>query len=242
MAVTSVTSRTIFKNSLARRPAWHLVDASEHVLGRLAAQIAVVISGKHKPCWDPSVDCGDYVVVVNSEKIQLSHPSKWLHKRYRWHTGYPGGLKEVSAQRMLERHPTRLLEAAVSGMLPKNRLRQPREKKLRLFEGSAHTHHAQLEDPLNRLQLDALSFPWFRSRPSDADPLADPTYQPGWMLSFENEGDFIVAHGMPLAPLPRAKQARKEWSSTQQIAEFEQALLKLHQSRVDSFDVELTKE
>lgn len=225
----AVTTRTAFASALARRPAWHLVDAREHILGRLATQIARVINGKHKPCWEPSFDCGDYVVVINCDQIKLSHPAKWQHKTYRWHTGWPGGLKEVTAQRMLDTHPTRLLEKAVHGMLPKNRLLQGRERKLRLFAGPAHPHQAQIEDPLNQAQLQALAFPWQTARPTDTDPLADPAFHPGWMLHFESEGDFTVAHGMRLAPRPRSKVALKNWRPSDQLKDFSDALDKHYQ-------------
>ena len=129
---------------------------------------------------------------------------------------------------MLETHPTRLLEAAVHGMLPKNRLLPGREKKLRLFDGPEHLHQSQIDDELNRMQIEALNFKWQKARPADMDPLADPQYYPGWMLHFENDGDFLVAHGMEMAPKPKSKAQLPNWRPSTQIQAFESALEKKH--------------
>merc|ERR1712071_653618 len=101
---------------------WHLIDASDQTVGRLATTIASLLKGKHKPTYRPNGDCGDYVVVINSEKVQFSG-KKWGDKYYRWHTGYPGGLKERKASDMLERKPTEILRKAVLGMLTRTNLR-----------------------------------------------------------------------------------------------------------------------
>jgi large subunit ribosomal protein L13 len=224
----AATTRAIFSSALVRRPVWHLVDASEHILGRLATQIAMVISGKHKPCWEPSMDCGDYVVVINADRIQLSHPNKWQHKKYRWHTGWPGGLKEVTAQRMLDTHPERILEAAVSGMLPKNRLRDDRMRKLRLFSGTEHPHQPQIDDPINRQLLDSLNIDWKKSRPANVDPLTNMHFHPGWMLHFEQDGDFMVAHAMKMKPKPSSRAEIRKWQPSQQLPAFETAVQKYY--------------
>jgi large subunit ribosomal protein L13 len=121
---------------------WFLVDADGKVLGKLATRIAAILRGKHKPIFAPHVDVGDHVVVVNAEKVHLSG-RKRTDKLYRWHTGYLGGLREVRADDMLKTHPERVIEWAVQGMLPKNRLGRAMAKKLKVYRGSAHPHDAQ---------------------------------------------------------------------------------------------------
>lgn len=125
---------------------WHLVDASDQTVGRLAAQIAPILKGKHKPTFMPNRDIGDVVVVVNAEKVKLSG-KKWDDKLYRWHTGYPGGLKERPAKAMLERNPTKILRKAIVGMLYRNNLRQSyMERRLKIYTGPTHPHTAQLPE------------------------------------------------------------------------------------------------
>jgi large subunit ribosomal protein L13 len=121
---------------------WYVVDADGQVLGRLATRVATILRGKHKPSFSPHLDVGDHVVVVNAEKVQLTG-RKLKDKQYRWHTGYIGGLKEVKAETMLRTHPERVIEWAVEGMLPKNRLGRSMAKKLKVYRGGAHPHDAQ---------------------------------------------------------------------------------------------------
>ena len=121
---------------------WYLVDAREQVLGRLATEIASVLMGKNKPTYTDFLDTGDFVVVVNAEKIKLTG-KKWDDKMYYSHSGYPGGLKEVSAKRLLEKHPERIVEFAVKGMLPKNKLGRRMLKRLKVYTGGEHPHAAQ---------------------------------------------------------------------------------------------------
>lgn len=126
---------------------WFVVDAEGQVLGRLATRVATVLRGKHKPIFTPHLDVGDHVVVINAEKVQLTG-RKLKDKLYRWHTGYIGGLKEVSAETMLRTHPDRVIEWAVEGMLPKNRLGRAMAKKLKVYRGAEHPHEAQQPQPL----------------------------------------------------------------------------------------------
>ncbi len=121
---------------------WIVIDAEGQTLGRLATQIAVLLRGKHKPIYSPSVDCGDYVVVVNAEKIQVTG-RRLDQKKYYRHSGYPGGLKEITLRRQLEIYPTRVIEAAVRGMLPKNKLGRKMFKKFKAYAGPEHPHEAQ---------------------------------------------------------------------------------------------------
>ncbi len=126
---------------------WHVVDATGQTLGRLATQVAYILRGKHKPIYSSSVDTGDYVIVVNAEKIHVTG-RKLDQKIYYRHSGYPGGLKTVTLRNLLQRHPTRVIEHAVRGMLPKNRLGRRMFKKLKVYAGPDHPHAAQRPRPL----------------------------------------------------------------------------------------------
>jgi large subunit ribosomal protein L13 len=121
---------------------WYLVDAEGKTLGRLATQIADRLRGKGKSFYTPHVDCGDFVVVVNAEKIHVTG-KKLDEKMVRWHSGYPGGLKERTLREQLERRPTEVIRKAVKGMLPKNRLASAQIRKLKIYAGSEHPHAAQ---------------------------------------------------------------------------------------------------
>ncbi len=127
---------------------WYVVDATDQILGRLASQVAQFLRGKHKPIYSPSVDVGDYVIVINAEKVRVTG-RKLDQKFYYRHSGYPGNLKEIPLSRMLEEHPTRVIEHAVKGMLPKNRLGRKMVKKLKVYAGSQHPHQAQQPKPLD---------------------------------------------------------------------------------------------
>jgi large subunit ribosomal protein L13 len=121
---------------------WFVVDAQGQTLGRLATRIASVLRGKHKPVYTPHLDCGDYVIVVNADKIHVTG-QKLEQKTYYRHSGYPGGLRQVSLRRQLQVHPDRVIEAAVRGMLPHNRLGRKMFKKLKIYAGPTHPHEAQ---------------------------------------------------------------------------------------------------
>lgn len=126
---------------------WYVVDATDQVLGRLAANIAAVLRGKNKPIFTPNVDTGDYVVVINADKIRLTN-GKEQKKIYTHHTGYPGGLRQVSYAEMMEKHPERTLEKAVKGMLPHNSLGHQMYRKLKVYAGPEHKHQAQMPETL----------------------------------------------------------------------------------------------
>ena len=121
---------------------WFVVDADGKTLGRLASQIAAILHGKHKPQFSPSIDIGDFVVVVNAEKIRVTG-RKLQQKKYYRHSGYPGGLSEITLADQLDRHPTRVIKAAVRGMLPRSRLGRKMFKKLKVYAGPEHPHQAQ---------------------------------------------------------------------------------------------------
>ena len=121
---------------------WVVVDAAGQTLGRLSTHVARVLMGKHRPTYTPHADAGDFVVIVNAEKVRLTG-RKAEQKFYRWHTGYPGGLKEVAAGRMLKDKPTRVIEWSVKGMLPKGSLGRRLGMKLKVYVGPNHPHQAQ---------------------------------------------------------------------------------------------------
>lgn len=128
------------------RKEWFVVDAEGKTLGRLATQIAAVLIGKHKPTFSPHMDVGDFVVVLNADKVVLTG-KKAESKEYIRHSRYPGGLKTVSFRDLLARFPDRILRAAVNGMLPKNKLRDVRMRKLKVYAGTEHPHQAQQPRP-----------------------------------------------------------------------------------------------
>ncbi len=127
---------------------WYVVDASGKTLGRLATEIARILRGKHKPQYTPHVDVGDFVIVINAEKIAVTG-RKLDQKRYYRHSGYPGGLRSITLRRLLEKHPERVIRLAVKGMLPKNRLGRRMLKKLKVYAGPEHPHQAQQPKPLD---------------------------------------------------------------------------------------------
>jgi large subunit ribosomal protein L13 len=126
---------------------WYLVDAKDKVLGRLATQIAMRLRGKHKPIFTPHADTGDFVVVINADKVTLSG-RKWANKIYYRHSGYIGGLKQISAKKLHEKKPGDILRFAVRGMLPKNSLGRRQLKKLKIYTGADHPHEAQQPEKL----------------------------------------------------------------------------------------------
>jgi large subunit ribosomal protein L13 len=121
---------------------WVLVDAKDMPLGRLASQVASRLRGKHKPIFAPNLDCGDFVVIVNADKIKLTG-QKYDNKKYYWHTGYPGGIKSVTYGQLLENKPDRMVWLAVKRMLPRNKLRKRFLRKLKVYSGVEHPHTAQ---------------------------------------------------------------------------------------------------
>lgn len=129
---------------------WFVVDAAGETLGRLASKIAPVLRGKHKPIFTPRMDVGDYVIVINAEKVAVTG-KKRQEKMYYHHTQYAGGFRSMSLEEMLDKHPTRVIEYAVRGMLPKNRLRKAMLKKLKVYAGDSHPHQAQQPQPLEQV-------------------------------------------------------------------------------------------
>lgn len=134
--------KTLFSKKSDVQRKWYVVDAEGAVLGRLASRIATYLRGKHKPIFTPNVDTGDFVIVVNAEKVRLTG-KKLTDKVYYWHSGYRAGLKAATPKELLEKNPERLITEAVWGMLPKNRLGRQLIKKLKVYRGTEHPHQAQ---------------------------------------------------------------------------------------------------
>jgi large subunit ribosomal protein L13 len=132
--------------------AWHVIDATDVVLGRLATHAATLLRGKHKPTYAPHMDTGDFVVIINAEKISVSGKKRDDKFVYR-HSGFPGGLKQRSVGEMIDSHPDRLVEKAIKGMLPHNRLGRAMAKKLKVYAGPSHPHSAQMPEPFEIKQV-----------------------------------------------------------------------------------------
>jgi len=135
-------TRTFSPKPADVQPQWLIIDANDVVLGRLASHVAALLRGKHKPTFAPHMDMGDFVIVINAEKVALTG-SKLAEKLYYRHSGYPGGITATTYSEMVEKHPTRAVEKAIRGMLPKNSLGRAQIKKLKVYAGAEHPHAAQ---------------------------------------------------------------------------------------------------
>jgi large subunit ribosomal protein L13 len=140
--------RTYQQKTAETEHQWYLVDAAGQRLGTLAVRIARALSGRHKPTWTPHIDDGDHVIVVNAEKVELGG-NKWKQKLYYRHSNYPGGLKVQTARELADKHPERLIEKAVRGMLATNRMRDVQLRRLNVYAGPQHPHDAQNPQPLS---------------------------------------------------------------------------------------------
>jgi large subunit ribosomal protein L13 len=139
--------RTYQQKTVETEHRWYIVDAAGQRLGMLAVRIARALSGKHKPTWTPHIDDGDHVIVVNADKVELGG-KKWQQKVYYRHSNYPGGLKMRTARQVVDAQPERLIETAVRGMLPTNRMRDAQLRRLNVYAGAQHPHDAQKPAPL----------------------------------------------------------------------------------------------
>ncbi len=146
--MNTLSYKTVSANKATVEKEWVLVDAGDQILGRLASKVAKLLRGKHKPNFTPHVDCGDNVIIINAEKINLSG-NKWDQKEYVRHTGYPGGQRFTSARQLMAKKPTAMVEKAIKGMLPKNRLGSELFRNLWVYEGSEHPHQAQQPKVIN---------------------------------------------------------------------------------------------
>jgi large subunit ribosomal protein L13 len=148
--------RTYTPKSADVQRQWHVIDATDVVLGRLASQAAALLRGKHKPIYAPHIDTGDFVIIVNAEKVALSGKKLDQKRAYR-HSGYPGGLRSVAYADLLSKHPERAVEKAVKGMLPKNRLGRKMFGKLKVYAGPYHPHQAQQPVPFEITQISQIA-------------------------------------------------------------------------------------
>jgi len=146
--VDTLSYKTVSANKETANKEWLLVDAEGQTLGRLSSKVAKLLRGKHKPCFTPHADCGDNVIVINAEKIKLSG-KKWSEKTYIRHTGYPGGQRSLTAQELFDKGSERLVERAVKGMLPKNKLGAELFRNLKVVNGGAHKYDAQKPKTIN---------------------------------------------------------------------------------------------
>ena len=146
--MNTLSYKTISANAKTVDKQWVLVDADSVPIGRVASVVAQYIRGKHKTNYTPHVDCGDNVIVINAEKVSLSG-NKWKQKQYIRHTGYPGGQRSLNAEQLLSKSPERIIENAVRGMLPKNKLGAALFRNLKVFTGSDHSHEAQKPKTIN---------------------------------------------------------------------------------------------
>jgi|EP00747_Dinoflagellata_sp_TGD_P065664 large subunit ribosomal protein L13 len=144
----TLSYKTVSANKNTVNKEWLLVDADGQALGRLASEVAKLLRGKHKPNFTPHVDCGDNVVIINAEKINLSG-NKWEQKTYIRHTGYPGGQRSLTASELFRKDPTRVVEKAVKGMLPKNKLGAELFRNLKVYAGTEHDQEAQKPKTIN---------------------------------------------------------------------------------------------
>lgn len=140
--MNTLSYKTVSANKETVNKEWVLIDAEGQILGRLATKVATLLRGKHKTNFTPHVDCGDNVVIINAEKVDLTG-NKWSDKEYVRHTGYPGGQRFTTAEEMLKKKPISLIEIAVRGMLPKNRLGRALYKNMHVYTGNVHPHEAQ---------------------------------------------------------------------------------------------------
>ena len=140
--MNTLSYKTVSANSKSVNKEWVVIDANAEILGRLSSKIAMIIRGKHKPDFTPHVDCGDNVIVINADKVKLTG-NKWTEKQYVRYTGYPGGQRFISPRDLMAKHPTAVIEKAVRGMLPKNKLGNALIKNLYVYAGNEHPHAAQ---------------------------------------------------------------------------------------------------
>ena len=140
--------KTISANKTTVKKEWVLVDANEEILGRFASKVAIVLRGKHRADFTPHVDCGDNVIVINAEKIKLTG-NKWADKQYVSHSGYPGGQKFITPEKLMKKNPIAIVEKAIKGMLPKSRLGREQFRNLYVYAGTEHEHEAQQPKKIN---------------------------------------------------------------------------------------------
>ena len=150
--MNTLSYKTISANKETVQKEWFVIDAENEILGRLASKVAIILRGKHKPSFTPHVDCGDNIIIINAEKVKLTG-NKMTQRQYVRHSGYPGGQRFTTPAELMEKHPERLIEKAVKGMLPKNRLGRQIYKNLKVYVGSEHNHEAQQPKSLKLTEI-----------------------------------------------------------------------------------------
>jgi large subunit ribosomal protein L13 len=146
--VDTLSYRTVHANKATVERKWYIIDADGEIVGRLCTRIASVLRGKHKPSYTTHFDAGDFIIVINADKVRFTG-NKWSNKEYQTYSGYPGGQKSATAKELLVKKPNDIIEKAVRGMLPKNRLGRAMIKKLHIYTGAEHPHAAQQPEPFN---------------------------------------------------------------------------------------------
>ncbi len=144
----TLSYKTLSINKKNAKKKWLIIDAENEVLGRLSSKVAKILRGKHKTCYTPHADCGDNVIILNAEKVRLTG-KKMSDKQYIRHTGYPGGQRVTTPEKLMEKHPERLIQYAVKGMLPKNKLGSALQRNLHVYVGTEHPHEAQQPEKFN---------------------------------------------------------------------------------------------
>jgi large subunit ribosomal protein L13 len=182
---------------------WYVIDATDVVVGRLAAQIAPILMGKHRPTYTPHIDTGDYVIVTNVDKVVFTG-NKWRQKLYQRYTGHPGGQKEEAAWKLFQRRPERILQLAVQRMMPKNKIGRHMMSKLKLYVGPTHPHQAQAPVPLEPLQ----------GRPASAGALYVPEPKPKAPRPPKEESPALTEPTIP-PPTPAAESTAEATDSTE---------------------------
>jgi large subunit ribosomal protein L13 len=179
---------------------WYVIAATEMVVGRLAAQIAPILMGKHRPTYTPHIDTGDYVIVTNVEKVVFTG-NKWQQKMYQWYTGHPGGQKEEAAWKLHQRHPDRILRLAIQRMMPKSKMGRHMMAKLKLYSGPQHPHQAQAPIPLEALSgRPTPSGAIYRAEPAPKAPRTPRDTKA--VETVEQPQAVAVAHDEPQTPPP----------------------------------------
>jgi len=140
--VDTLSYKTISAKKEDIKRKWYIIDATNMIVGRLCSEVAKILRGKHKACYTPHIDCGDNVIIINADKVRFTG-KKLFQKEYIWYTGYPGGQRSVTAKELIQKNPVRIIEHAIKGMLPKNRLGRAMFRKLHVYAGPEHPHIAQ---------------------------------------------------------------------------------------------------
>lgn len=207
-----MTTKTYSAKPADIRRQWYVVDASDEVLGRLATRVASVLRGKHKPQFTPHLDVGDFVVVINAERVKLTG-AKLEQKMFRRHSGYPGGLTSIPYERLLQTHPERAIERAVWGMLPKTSLGRKQLRKLKVYKGDAHPHRSQKPVSVSAEELGVVAAR-AAAEAAKAPPAPKPTRKPKPKRPAKAKAEPAAAQAQAKPKPKRARSRRKGGDDT----------------------------